>query len=577
MNDLLRKKLCELLTTHGRALLEDRVQLEAMLWLDAGYDTRGMFALTSALDQRVPEQLLALPPGPARQGLVERLSQQLATEAHLAEESARWAVDSWAQAVSSLPHSPPAAQPSPPPLPQPHGIPEGIPLEVPEPTGQIRPAPEPVLSPFPDEEDIPLVRPVRATEDWDVPPLSREVRDREPFRRAPSRFRKRSSYLGGAIAVTLAIGLVVGLIWAVNRVSVPRPADSSRVAPMPVGQQLLLLPGHDKGVASVAFSPNGHKALSGSFDATVKLWNLDTGQVLHTFHGHEGPVVSVVFSADGKCALTGSMDRTVKLWDLETKQELRTYGKHESGVTCVALSPDGKRFLAACGFEKIKHNLENKPNGQPWETVQWFRPPQLDSRVYLWDIQTGACLRHFDKHNDEVTSVVFTPDGKQALSGSFDKTVRLWEVETGKEVRCFSGHTGEVFGVAISPDGKRAVSCSGSLGPINNDPNPPVNPPLPGPGDFSVRLWDLTTGQEIRRFDGHTNAVLSVAFSPNGKRVVSASFDTSVRVWDVDTGFLTDVLYGHNYVVHAAAVSSDGQRILSGGWDRNLRLWRMPP
>jgi WD40 repeat protein len=588
MNDLLRNKLRELLTTHGRALLEDRVQLEAMLWLDAGDDTRGMFALTSALDQRVPEQLLGLPPGAPSQGLVDRLSSQLATEAHLSPEAARWAVDSWAEAVSSLPAvARPAAPPPLPPAAEPAGIPEGIPLEPPPRTDQIRSAEEAALPPPPEEEDYPVVRPVRP-DAWELP-RGRALREREPLRRSPSRFRRRNSYIGGAIAVALAVAGVVAVIWAVNRASFREQPLSFPVAqnqqmppmmPMMGQQPMRVLPGHAQGVASVAFSPDGHKAISGSFDATLKLWDLDAGRLLCTLEGHKGPVTSVVFSSDGKCALSGSMDRTVRLWDLETRQELRSFGPHETGVSCVALSPDGKRFLAGCGFEQIRHNAPNV-NGLGGETMDWFRPHQLDGRVWVWDIGTGARLpQPFQGHGDEVTSVVFTPDGKQALSGSFDRTVRLWNVETKQEVRSFIGHTGEVFGVAISADGKYALSCSGTLNPIPNGPNQPPNPmnqPLPGAGDNSVRLWDVATGQELRRFNGHTNAVLSVAFAPNGKRAVSAGFDNCVRVWDVESGVQLQTLFGNGFLVQATAVSPDSQRILSGGWNHDLRLWSMPP
>jgi WD40 repeat protein len=191
-------------------------------------------------------------------------------------------------------------------------------------------------------------------------------------------------------------------------------------------------------------------------------------------------------------------------------------------------------------------------------------------------VDTGRELCTLQGHGDEVSSAVFTPDGKHIVSGSFDRTVSLWDLETRREVRRFQGHKGEVFAVAVSADGKRILSCSGTLGPVpgkdgNKNPNPP-----PAEVDYSVRLWDLETGKELQRFTGHTNAVLGVAFSPDGRHGVSAGFDMTVRVWNLETGREVRAHLGHGSAVHAAVFTPDGRRILSGGWDRQLRLWQAP-
>jgi WD40 repeat protein len=253
----------------------------------------------------------------------------------------------------------------------------------------------------------------------------------------------------------------------------------------------------------------------------------------------------------------------------------------------VAFAPDGARFAAACGFSQVSHTLKNEPGQPPLANMEWRRPPLRDGSVTVWETETRRRVFTLQGHADEVTSLAFTPDGKRLVSGSFDKTVSLGDLVTGKEVRRFRGHTGEVFGVAVSPDGKRVVSCSGTLGPVPdkragkekgvaNGPMPVPPPPGPGP-DNTVRLWDLETGQELRSFQGHMNAVLAVAFSPDGERVVSGSFDTTVRVWEVETGLELCRYFGHNAAVSAVAFTPDGRRAVSGGWDKNLRVWRLPP
>ncbi len=116
-------------------------------------------------------------------------------------------------------------------------------------------------------------------------------------------------------------------------------------------------------------------------------------------------------------------------------------------------------------------------------------------------------------HTDEATGVAFSPDGKYLVTCSHDGTVRLWDVASGKEVRRFTGHTGPTFGAAFSPDGKYVLTSS---------------------EDETARLWDVKTGKEIRRFTGHTNDVNNVAFSPDGKYILTASFDYTARLWLTD-------------------------------------------
>ena len=205
--------------------------------------------------------------------------------------------------------------------------------------------------------------------------------------------------------------------------------------------------GHTDGVTSVAISPDGRYALSGSRDKTLRLWEVATGKEIRQFTGHTGGVWSVAFSPDGRYALSGSEDKTLRLWEVATGQEIRQFTGHHVGVNSVAFSPDGRYALS--GSE--------------------------DQTLRLWDVKTGQQVRRFTEKTDKILCVAFSPDGRYALSGSYDQfdkkhILRLWEVATGKEIRRFTGHTSGVESVAFSPDGRYALS---------------------GSSDKTLRLWAL--------------------------------------------------------------------------------------
>jgi WD40 repeat protein len=306
--------------------------------------------------------------------------------------------------------------------------------------------------------------------------------------------------------------------------------------------ELRCLKGHKKSVGNAVFSPDGHRILSGSDDGTMRLWDVDTGKELRRFELRGWQVYQVAFSPDGRHALSTASGDTLRLWDVETGKELRCFaGGALKGVYAVAFSSDGHRALTAT----------------------------MEHLVCLWDLETGKELRRFADPPQYLYRVAMSADDRQALAGSEDGTMTLWDVASGNRLRSFEHESG-VYGVAFSRDGRYALSGSGRSGP--SDPGVEPAPPT----DCVMRLWEVKTGKELRCFTGHTHVVTSVAFSPDGRGVVSASCDGTIRLWDLESGRQLRWLKGHEGAVNSVTFSADGSRVLSAGSDGTVRLWKLP-
>ncbi|MBI4657388.1 MAG: TIR domain-containing protein [Verrucomicrobia bacterium] len=310
----------------------------------------------------------------------------------------------------------------------------------------------------------------------------------------------------------------------------PAPLPTCSVAPLPPEPPLSELPsaswslGHSNEVWSVAFSPEGTRLVSGSWDNSVRLWDVESGACLRVLMGHSNAVWSVVFSPDGTRLASGSWDNSVRLWDTESGACLRVLTGHSHGILSVAFSPDGSRLVSGA----------------------------YDHSIRLWDAESGACLRVLTGHSDRISSVAFSPDGTRLVSGSWDNSVRIWDVVSGACLRVLTGHSNGVRSAAFSPDGTRLAS---------------------GSEDNSVLIWDVESGACLRVLTGSSSAVRSVVFLPDGTRLASGSLDNSVRIWDVQTGVCLRVLTGHSNTVWSVAVSPDGTRLVSGSEDKSVRIW----
>lgn len=279
--------------------------------------------------------------------------------------------------------------------------------------------------------------------------------------------------------------------------------------------------GHSDSVWSVTLSSDGKTLVSGSEDRTIKIWNLDTRQLIRTLYGHSDTVRSVALSSDGQLIASGSGDNTIKLWNLTTGEQLQTLYGHSGTVWSVAISPDGKRLVS--GSE--------------------------DNTVKVWDLPTGKLLYTLKDHSSPVFSVAISPNGQTFASASGDQTIKIWDLGTGKLIRTLDGHGGAVRAVVFSSDGQKLASSS---------------------WDKTIKVWNLQ-GQVIRKFRGHSDRTISVAFTSDGQ-IVSASVDKTLKIWNLQTG-LVRTLTGHSDWVLSVATSPTGRTIVSGSKDKTIKIW----
>ena len=366
------------------------------------------------------------------------------------------------------------------------------------------------------------------------------------------------------------------------------------------GTEVALLEGHTEGITSVLFSPDGLTLASGSYDETIRLWDVSSGQPKATLKGIGG-ITSVLFSPDGLTLASlsngvspsgdsyqtsdgASLTTMIWLWDVSSDLPVLLEG-HAGGVTSVLFSPDGLTLASGSGDGRIL--LWDVSSGQLQATLEGhtdgvtsvlFSPDGLtlasgggspsyggsgrDDRILLWDVSSGQLQATLEGHTGGVTSVLFSPDGLTLASGSYDKTIRLWDVSSGQLQATLEGHW--VGSFSFSPDGLTLANG--------------------GTSDETIRLWDVSSGQLQATLEGHTDGVTSVLFSPDGLTLASGSYDGTIRLWDVSSSQLKATLEGHTRAVNSVLFSPDGLTLASGNGDTpwifsaasragTIRLW----
>ncbi|KAJ3078474.1 hypothetical protein HK102_004475 [Quaeritorhiza haematococci] len=181
--------------------------------------------------------------------------------------------------------------------------------------------------------------------------------------------------------------------------------------------------------------------------------------------------------------------------------------------------------------------------------------PRHDMKILLGREKTWSpCLMTLFGHQRRINSVAMTPDGRYVVTGSGDETAKIWDLTSGKEVRELRGHEKWVEAVAVTPDARHVVT---------------------GSGDDTAKVWDLASGKEVRELRGHQGTIKAVAITPDGRYVVTGSIDGTAKIWDFASAKEMRELRGHEGWVHAVAVTPDGRNVVTGSADGTAIVWEL--
>lgn len=299
------------------------------------------------------------------------------------------------------------------------------------------------------------------------------------------------------------------------------------------------LRGHQGAVNAIAFSPDERLLASGGVDTTVRIWDTFTGKQIHVLEGHTGRVNGIAFSPDGKHLASGSADKTVIIWDTATGRKRLSLQGHNASVKATAFSPDGRQLYS--GSE--------------------------DKVVRMWDVESGQILgtTELGREAGAFGGVAFSPMERRIAwfalklpNQGGHPEIRVCDWEGRESIPRYIPGAKISAGPAFSPDGKFLACGTREIQPF-------------------LQMWDADSdnGQPKLSLKGHRILITSVAFSSDGKRLVSGSEDRTIKIWDVSTGKEIATLHEEG-TPFCLAFSPDGQRLASGSEDGTVKLWALP-
>ncbi len=327
-------------------------------------------------------------------------------------------------------------------------------------------------------------------------------------------------------AATSTPGRTVSISLSGNASTPTYPTPTAAVPPQ------LTYSGQQGYIWSVAWSPNGAYIVSGSEDGTAHVWDSTTGKRIIAYRSRVKPAQDndwakkVAWAPDSKRIAIGFVDATVQGVDINTGRELFSYSNPDSNYPIESLgwSPDG-RYVAAGDF---------------------------GNTAVVYEVASGRAITTYTDHSDSVIALAWSHDSKRIVSGSSDGTARVWDAISGKTQLIYKKHGDDVQSVAWSPDDSRIVS--GGL-------------------DGTVQIWQVDGGYTLLTYTKHTGGIINATeWSPNGVYIASGGNDVNTHVWEAKSGNLLEKFY--TFPIFGLAWSPDGKRVVTGDYNKISQVWK---
>lgn len=351
------------------------------------------------------------------------------------------------------------------------------------------------------------------------------------------------------------------------------------------GEEQRILDGHDGAVEYVKFL-EGDRFFSAGLDGQLILWDAYSGEILTSCELFQPAVNAVAWSLDGKWIAAGGMDGVIYLWQADTGQLYQKLVGHQEAIESLVWSQDSSRLASLTSekalfvweipagelLNKLEHpNSANSeqvfmPDGSPVESEidtraydatfsqngKYLAAGGNDTRVYIWDLDSGEIVQELEGHMTDVLSVEYISSGEELLSMSYDGTIIYWDTASGKRLdeKVYPGMTSLV----IAPDEEYLAM---------------------GEWNGHVMLWDSINDLPSQSFNGSSDSIFPAQFSPDGRFLVSGADGDlkTVIIWDTASGEELERFAGHTYDVSGTAISPDGRVLATASWDGTVMLW----
>lgn len=345
-----------------------------------------------------------------------------------------------------------------------------------------------------------------------------------------------------------------------------------------------ILKGHTNGVMSLQFCDN--ILATGSYDATIKIWDLDTGKELRTLKGHTMGIRCLHF--DDTKLISGSLDKTLKVWNWRTGECISTYNGHTEGVVAVHFDSN---ILVSGSIDHTARvwNFQDRSVFTLRGHTDWVNSVKVDSAsrtiftasddctVKLWDLDTKKCIHTFEGHVGQVQQVVPMPAEFEVDAAAADADEQQEEADDDQlsSSDTAPNSPADSHATVLDENGgfpiltHHSLNISNLFSPQHPDRPPPPRYMLTSALDSTIRLWDVHSGKCIRKFFGHVEGVWALA--ADTLRLVSGAEDRMVKVWDPRTGKCERTFTGHAGPVTCIGLSDS--RMCSGGEDGEVRVY----